>query len=256
METALTDAPPDAPARATNIAASAVMPEFDDTPRVPFYENDYFRHDLRGGTLFNRSGTKMCYMPSELLIGLQKALEDETGPAWRVILKRCGQIWGKRVSRRFAREMSEYYGRPMYDLPMAEFAKLVESYFAYHGWGRLTLDFALAPSGILCARLENSAFVEVLGASDLPVDSIISGLLAELIAQVAERKDIECYETECTAMGAACCRFVIGVAGRLGNVPKWVEEGSRHEDVVARLGAAIPSASAAVGDGANGAAAT
>ncbi|MEQ8821787.1 MAG: hypothetical protein RLY93_16235 [Sumerlaeia bacterium] len=214
-------------------------------PPVAFYENDYLRHDLRGGTLFNRSGTKMCYMPSELLIGLQRTLEDETGPAWRLILKRVGQIWGRRVARRFRQEMQEFYGRPLFDLPMREFTTLLEAYFRYHGWGLLTLDFTHANSGLIAAKLENSAFVEVIGNSDVPIDSIVSGLLAELVSEVAERDDIECFETECSAMGAPCCRFILGIKGRIGKVPDWVEEGLSHEEVLERLNSPVEDSATA-----------
>jgi predicted hydrocarbon binding protein len=170
---------------------------------------------------------------------LRKALEDETGDAWRAILKRCGRIWGNRVARRFQREVGDYYGRPLHDLPMDEFTRLLEAYFRCHGWGNLRLDFSLAASGIITARLTNSAMVEVLGTSPHPVDSIISGLLAALIAQVSDRTDIECYETECTAMGAACCRFIIGIQGRLSKVPDWVENGTGHDECIQRLGASL-----------------
>jgi predicted hydrocarbon binding protein len=223
------------------VVSAAILPEIEDeaVSSEDFFLSDYLRHDLRKGTLFNRSGTKMCLMPSELLFGLRKALEDETGDAWRAILKRCGRIWGNRVARRFQREVTDYYGRPMHDLPMSEFTQLLEAYFRCHGWGNLRLDFSLASSGIITARLTNSAMVEVLGTSPQPVDSIISGLLAALIAQVSDRTDLECYETECTAMGATCCRFIIGLQGRLAKVPDWVESGVGHDDCIARLGATM-----------------
>jgi predicted hydrocarbon binding protein len=220
------------------VVSSSILPTIDEglATSDDFFQSDYLKHDLRRGTLFNRSGTKMCMMPAELLFGLRKALEDETGDAWRAILKRCGRIWGNRVARRFQREVGDYYGRPLYDLPMSEFTQLIEAYFRSHGWGNLRLDFTLAPSGIITARMTNSAMVEVLGTSPQPVDSIISGLLGALIAQVSDRTDIECYETECTAMGATYCRFILGIQGRIAKVPAWVEEGLGHDACIERLG--------------------
>ena len=212
-----------------------IVQEVTNAEHVPFYENDYFEHNLAKGTLFNRSGTKMCMMPSELLLGLQKALEDETGPAWRMILKRCGEIWGRRVAKRFQKELTDFYGRPLHDLPMREFAQLVESHFRYHGWGNLKLEFSHAEAGLITARMENSAFVEVVGASEYPVDGLVSGLLSQLIAEGSERDDIECYETQCSAQGAPYCRFIVGIGGRLSKLDEWVEEGLEHEEIMTRL---------------------
>lgn len=205
------------------------------TTQLPFYETDYLRHDLLLGTLHNRNGTKLCYMAGELLFGIQKALEDETGPAWRLILKRCGRIWGRRVAQRFAAETSQFYNRPLNDLPMEEFVALLEGQFRYHGWGLLKLDFTHAEKGIIQASLRNSAFVESVGASATPIDSLVSGLLSELFQEVSERKDLECYETECTAQGKDVCRFVIGTEGRVGIVPELIEQGWSHDQVVRHL---------------------
>lgn len=199
------------------------------------YENGYFQHDLRKGTLFNRYGTKFCYLPPELLLALQKTLEDETGPAWREVMKRIGRVWGARVAERFDKEFALHYGRPLHELPMHEFAGVVEAHFASHGWGDLKLDFSLAQHGFLAPTLRNSAFVEIVGASEWPIDAIVSGVLAEMVARIADRDDLECYETECAAQGAPACRFLLGLRERMARVPDMVESGYGHDDVVHRL---------------------
>jgi predicted hydrocarbon binding protein len=205
------------------------------TAPVAFYENDYFRHDLRQGSVHNRYGTKFCFLPPELLLGLQRTLEDETGPAWREVLKRVGRIWGSRVAARFNDEFTQHYGRPLHELPMAEFASLVEAHFRYHGWGEMTLDFSLAEHGLIVATLRESAFVEIIGANEWPIDAIVSGVLAELVAQVSERDDLECIETECAAQGAPACRFIVGLRERLARVPGYMEQGARHDEIINRL---------------------
>lgn len=199
---------------------------------VPFYEHDFFRHDLRRGTLFNRSGTKMCYAPAELLLALKQVLEEETGPEWSRILLRVGRIWGRRVARRFQKELTDYFARPLHEMPMREFVPILEGYFRYHGWGRLTVDLSHADSGYILARLDNSAFAEIVGASAAPVDSIVAGLLAEFLCQLSERTDIDCVETECAAMGRPACTFVIGIEARLAVVRRLVGEGATHEEIV------------------------
>jgi hypothetical protein len=184
--------------------------------RVPFYEQGYLKHNLRRGAVYNRSGTKMCMLPSELLLGLHQTLEEEVGEMWHDVMGSIGRIWGRRVAERFERETTEYYNRPLHELPMAEFARLLEGFFRYNGWGLLKVDFSLASSGLLGARLENSAYVEIIGAADRPVDNIVAGLLG--------------------AMGAPCCRFVVGISARLRSVPDWVASGMSHEVVLGQLG--------------------
>ena len=202
---------------------------------IPFYERDYFHHNLSRGTLHNRFGTKMCFMPSELLLALKQVLEEEAGDAWALILKRSGRIWGRRVARRFEKEISDYYGRPLHEIPVKELIRLLEGYFRYHGWGDLKLEFDRSEFGFIFARLSNSAFVEITGRSAQPVDSLVSGLLGEFFCQLAERTDVECIETECTAQGHPVCRFVVGTSARLSVVQKLLEDGWNHDQIAGRL---------------------
>ncbi len=202
---------------------------------LPFYERGYFRHKLSHGILHNRYGTKMCFMPSELMLALKQVLEEETGEAWVNILKRVGRIWGRRVARRFEKEITEYYSRPLHEIPVKELARILEGYFRYHGWGDLKLEFDRAEYGFIFARLQNSAFVEVTGRASMAVDSLVSGLLAEFFCQLSERTDIECIETECSAQGYPECRFVVGLASRLAIVERMTEEGASHEQIVQRI---------------------
>lgn len=202
---------------------------------LPFYEHDYFRHNLRRGTLHNRSGTKMCTMPSELLLALKQVLEEETGDAWRQILHRVGRIWGRRVARRFHKELTDYYNRPLHEMPTREFIHILEGYFRYHGWGRLSVSLSHGEAGFILAKLENSAFVEITGQSDAPVDSIVCGLLSEFFCQISERTDIDCVETECSATGAPACRFILGIEPRLERVRRQVASGVSHDAILTDL---------------------
>ncbi len=220
------------------------MSEVDFENKVPFYEEDYFVHNLKKGSVHNRCGTKMCFMPNELLFGLYETLQEEVGDAWTQVIERVGKIWGKRVAKRFENEMTEYYGRPVYELPMTEFKKIVEAFFAYNGWGVLTLNFSHSDTGIITARLKNSAFAEILGTTNGRVDGIVSGLLGELFNQMSDREDIVCYETECISRGDNHCSFVMGISSRLKPVASWIDEGISQSEIVSRLETATVEVSA------------
>lgn len=211
------------------------MSPASNLPVVPFYEHGYLAHDLRRGSVSNRFGTKMCMMPGELMFALKQVLEEETGPEWHRILLRVGRIWGRRVARRFQADLSTFFGRPLQEMPMREFIPILEGYFRYHGWGRLTLDLSEAETGFVFARLENSAFAEAVGVANAPVDAIVCGLLGEFLCQISERTDIDCVETECVAMGRPQCMFIIGLESRLQTVRNMLEEGHGHEEIVTRI---------------------
>lgn len=211
----------------------AINPETEF--RVPFYEENYFNHDLRRGTLFNRAGTKMCFLPPELIGAMKRVLEEETGPAWSHILKRVGMIWGSRVASRFTNELREYYNRPLHEMPMREMLTVLEGYFRYHGWGDLRLDMGWSESGLIMATMHNSAFAEIFGACEVPVDSVVAGLLSRFISEVSEREDIDCQETACVAMGNPDCRFIVGTRARIAPLERWMELGMDHDAIVGRL---------------------
>lgn len=203
--------------------------------QVPFFEVDYFNHDLRRGTVFNRSGTRQCFMPSEMISALMSVMQEEAGGAWRDVIARVGRLWGRRVARRYQKELADFYNRPLHEMPMKELVVLLEGFFRYQGWGLLTLDFSMAERGVIQARLENSAFVEIIGLSDGPVDYIVCGLLAEFFNQVAERTDLECVETECCAAGAPACRMILAITPRIDLIRDQLGSSASHETLLQEI---------------------
>lgn len=57
-----------------------------------FYPTYYYRLNVRTGVMQNAFGTKCCTFSGYALQGLYTAPKDETGPAWHLVMRRCGEL--------------------------------------------------------------------------------------------------------------------------------------------------------------------
>lgn len=194
----------------------------------------YFRVDTRTGVMNTASGARCLTLSTEFLRGLWTSLSDECGPAAGFVLKRCGQMWGRRFAKRFVSEVGTFYQRPLEELPMLKFNLLLERFLATHGWGRLTLDYSLIHRGLITAECTDTIFASVVGSHNEPVDHLLAGVLSAIFSETSGR-DLDCHETQCLAMGAPCCTFVVGLSARVADVPDWVKAGQNHDAVLGRL---------------------
>lgn len=199
-----------------------------------FDPESYFQLDVRYGVMRNRFGTKSCVFSGHLLKGLYTGLKHECGPAWRLVLRRCGETWGERFAKRFLDEVGSFYGQGPDAMAMGRFTALLEEYFAIAGWGKLRMDYSLAGGGIIQAEVENAILGDLLGDAKERMDVLIEGVLKAVFSRISGQK-LDCLETQCIATGAPHCAFVIGLESRLEKVPEMLEAGATHAQVIARL---------------------
>ena len=203
-----------------------------------FFSHDANRYDLLAGTAYNAAGSRVIYLSADVVKGIHLALLNETGPAWRLILKNCGILWGRRVAQHLERELSLMFNASPSDLPVAEYLRLVEGYFCAHGWGLLKLDLSRAEShGVITASLENSLFSEVLDEETGRVDFLVAGILRSLFAHISGQ-ELDCQEIASTRAGASHGLFVITAAKRLDSLEERIEKGEPADQVLAALCAA------------------
>jgi predicted hydrocarbon binding protein len=199
------------------------------------FESDLLAYDLREGVTFNPARTRLCLLSTDLLNGVYKALEEEAGPAWRLIFKHCGRVWGQRLCRRLDRECMALAGKQLRDLPLEDFLSFVDRYFAFHGWGRVQLDVSHAPqTGIVEATLANSLFAAVITSGEEMVDSMICGILASLLGHLSGA-ELDCVQTACSSQGVELSRFLISAAIRLESAEDRVKSGETHAALLASL---------------------
>ncbi len=203
-----------------------------------FFSHEANRYDLLAGTAYNTAGSRVIYLSTDVVKGIHQALLDETGPAWRLILKNCGILWGRRVAQNIEREIGLMFNTNPGDYPVAEYLRLLEGYFCAHGWGLLKLDISKAQShGIITANLENSLFSEVLDEETSRVDFLVSGILCALFTHIAGH-ELDCQEIASTRAGAPCGVFVITTAERLETVEERIENGEPSDQILNSLTAA------------------
>lgn len=203
-----------------------------------YFNHDSNRYDLVAGTAWNAAGGRVIYLVADVVSGIHQALLNETGTAWRLILKNCGVIWGRRVAQHLDRELGLMFNATPADLPVADYLRLVEGYFCAHGWGLLKLDLSRAEShGVITARLENSLFSEVLDQETSRVDFLVAGILRSLFAHISGQ-ELDCQEIASTRSGAPCGLFVITATKRLDALEERIERGDPADQILASLCAA------------------
>lgn len=199
-----------------------------------FAEGEFCRTDPATGVTRNRAGTRLCALTSDFLVGLRTAVSYECGPAADEVLKKTGLKWGRKFAERFEKELSEFYGRPLHEFPLAMFQICLAEAFSHHGWGLLTLDFSRSEQGTISATVANPIMGSIVGKSDAPVDTLIAGTLGGFFAHFSG-EDLEALQTECTACGADVARFVIALKSRLNVVAPLVAKKQSHAEILAAL---------------------
>jgi uncharacterized protein len=200
-----------------------------------FFDYDaYVQSDIELGMMKNRSGARLLALPEALLSVLYSGLEYELGDATGFVLYQCGYQWGKAFYRRFATEMSEYYGQPIAQMGTLEFLQGLQECWKTCGWGTIDLNFDYYEQGFLVVRVQNSAFSNNREANKLPQAEIESGLLSAFFSQLTGQP-LHSTQTACESMGAAANHFVLGLVDRLKPIDGWLAEGQDHYAIMRRL---------------------
>lgn len=180
------------------------------------FDDSNFQFDLKEGIVRSPADKRVIYLSEDLLRGLYRALESETGQAWAVILKNCGHFWGKHVGTNLDKQLQNIQQKNMGELQLQEYLSLVENYFAQNGWGVLHLHMDYAQKqGVIQASLQNSIFVHALSHVENRVDFMIAGMLRALIERVSGA-ELDCVQICCERDSAdKCGHFVISGRKRI-----------------------------------------
>lgn len=200
-----------------------------------FFDESSCRYDLKDGTSHSSGGTRIVYLPEDAIVGIHSALVEETGPAWKLILKNCGVLWGQRVAKNLDRELGLLFNTSQADLPILEFIRMAENYFASHGWGHVKFDLSHTPThGFIHVTMQNSLFAAVLEQEVEPVDSMLAGVFASLINAHTDC-EIDAIEIACTRAGASQCEFIITASERIEKIEDDLEAGKSSTEIMDSL---------------------
>ena len=193
--------------------------------------------DLREGVVTNKAKGRVCLLSTDLLLGVYNAILEEAGPAWGLLMKTCGQVWGTRLAKKLVRESDIVLGKSYIELPLQEYLLFVSEYFCFHGWGVLDLDVSKTQSrGLVEASLSHSIFAEVIKEKEENemVDHMIAGILASLLSFVAGQ-ELDCVQTQCISQGHSQSRFIVSSIERVEKAVDLVEAGSTHQQVMDKI---------------------
>jgi len=199
-----------------------------------FSRPDYFAADVEKGTISTPTGTRICALTDDFLLGFRSALMFECGKAGDRVFKKCGFRWGTAFIERFDRELSEHYGVPARDMSAGLMERALDEAFRYHGWGKFDIDMSEYEQGFVQVRIGDSVMPAVVGASDKPTDWLMAGFLAAVFSYYGDT-ELDCIQTDCPSRGADASRFIVGLADRLAPAVKWTADKLPHAAIVNRL---------------------
>lgn len=173
-------------------------------------------YDVYGGTVKLENRERQVFITTETIYGLYKALNDETGDAWRVVMKNCGYLWGKRLVKNIERDVAARMQKKPGYLDVDSFVDLIQAYFAYHGWGRLHINLDHAESdGIILVQLKDSVVSEALKDTSGIVDYVIAGMLRAVFEYIADR-ELDCIQITCNRRATTShCEFLVSSPQRI-----------------------------------------
>jgi predicted hydrocarbon binding protein len=200
----------------------------------PYRAESYLKLDVRKGVIRNPMGARMLAIPEQLIQGLHKGLEEETGSAAPVVLYSVGKWWGARYAQRHSDEVRAFHGRALHEIPLAMYVQSLRRSWGLLGWGSLELSFDLAAQGFIVADVSGAPYSASVGKLDRPSDHLVAGVLGSLISQISGR-DLGCVEIACRSQGDESCTFVVGMTDRLAPASAWVKQKRPASEILDKL---------------------
>lgn len=191
--------------------------------------------DLYEGTVVDPTGTRVIFLCTDILRGIQGALAYEAGPAWKLVLKRCGLMWGKRMFRTLNQQAQTVANRRIDKLSVSAFLEQFEAMLNYGGWG--VIEFDLEPAsrhGYIKARLRHSIFADALSELNESVDYMMAGMLGGLFSEIA-RADLDGVEASSPLTGGDGSLFLISSASRIAELEDLQDGGYESDEFERRL---------------------
>lgn len=214
--------------------------------RPGFYSRpDFFVTDIVKGTTRTATGTRVCALTNDFLIGFRDALIYETGKSYRKVMKRCGRRWGEQFAKRFEKEIGNYFKASLSELSAGTVHTYLVEAFNYHGYGLLKINLTYLEQGIIVAELAHSMMPSIVSSSDRPVDMLMAGFLGAIFSYLSGQ-DLDAIQTACPTQGAESSLFVIAASPWIAETETWLLKAPphtvvAHETILKRmLGETLP----------------
>lgn len=201
-----------------------------------FRHPDLLRFDVKAGVLRTRGGTRVLAVSEDFLRGFVAACEHEAGPAASLVLRRCGELFGARLARRFEAELGQFAGVSLRDRSMAEFDELLHDLWLGCGLGDLQVDWSRGERGYLALRLIDSPMQDI-GPSGHVGDDMFSGVLSGFFGEFCDA-EMRCVQTGDARLGDRDgTTFIVGLFDVAKRVEGMRANKSSHRQILEALGA-------------------
>lgn len=197
---------------------------------------DFFSFHPGQGHITDWNEARNVLVTEDFIIGLVEGLDQEVGIASNAIMYNIGRKWGVKDAQFFQQwfETEFEYERGMSHYPIPYVLEAWWWPFTAQGWGNWSVDLSQQKNGFMFVNIFDSAVARTLGNVGKPVCHIYAGLLAGFFSGLT-KKELDCIEINCYAMGETYCKFLIGKKDRIDAASFWMNEGASAKDIEMRL---------------------
>jgi len=193
---------------------------------------DLLSFDLYEGTIIDPADTRVIFLATDILRGIHAALSYEAGDAWRIVLYRCGFLWGKKTLQQFVRQSQGAFGAKFELISVDAFMGNFVASIGANGWGVLSFDLSqLVTNGVMRFELKKSLFSEALEHLRDRVDYLVAGMLAGIFSDLS-RQDLACIEITSALTGADASVFLVSAKVRIESLLSGVESGATESELL------------------------
>lgn len=203
-------------------------------PLTYYARPSFLRFDVKAGVLRSPGGTRMLVVNDDFLRGFVAACEHETGPAAALVLRRCGEVFGARLARRFEAEASQLAGSSLRDRSMAEFDAMIHDLWDGCGLGAIEVDWTRGEHGFLAIRLRDSPMQDI-GPSGHVGDELFCGIFGGFFGEFSDA-DLRCVQTGDARLGDADgTTFIVAPFALAKRIEGLRANRTRHREIVEAL---------------------
>ena len=193
---------------------------------------DMLSFDLYEGTIIDPSDTRIIFLATDILRGIHAALAYEAGDAWRIVMYRCGFLWGQKTLQQFVRQSQGAFGAKFELISVDVFMGNFVAFIGANGWGVMSFDLSrLTTNGVLRFELKKSIFSEALEHLRDRVDFLVAGMLAGIFSDLS-RQDLSCIEITSALTGADASVFFVTASARVELLRSGVESGATEAELL------------------------
>jgi predicted hydrocarbon binding protein len=213
------------------------MPSRASSDRAPLTGATAFRHDAAEGAIRLADHQRVVAIAEPLMQHLHFAIIEQLGETAQDALYRAGYEWALQDMLRLTRQLREEADDATFDFWRQDLKGVISRWWTLPealGWGTATFDFAAAARGLTFVDLRQSIVADAFAGADQPVCHLYAGLFAGALSFCA-RAERHAVEVQCTAMGQAACKFIVGPGAEIDTAEAWRQQGIAAPEILRRL---------------------